>query len=173
MEHSALQTRFLLTIVGDDRPGLTRALSAALFEAGGNWLEGHLSRLGGKFVGAILVDLPPERTADLNARLTAESAGLKVEFHPVAEDRDSAEAVTLSLTSADRPGIVHELSLILARLGANIVELETSAEDGAWQGNPIFRATARLTLPAGLSHAALQEALEQLSGDLIVELEPA
>ncbi|TPE62163.1 amino acid-binding protein [Sandaracinobacter neustonicus] len=168
-----LHTRVLLTVVGDDRPGLTRALSAAIFESGGNWLEGNLSRLGGKFVGAILVDLPAERSADLRARLAADSAGLQVEIHPVGEDKTTAEAVTLSLTSADRPGIVHELSLVLARLGANIVELETSAEDGAWQGNPIFRATARLTLPAGLTHAALQEALEQLSGDLMVELEPA
>ena len=168
-----MQSNYLLTVVGDDRPGLTRALSAALFDVGGNWLEGHLSRLGGKFAGAILIALPTGHAADFTDRLARENTGLQFELHAAGEESEGGETVSLSLTSADRPGIVHELSLILARLGANIVELETSADDGAWQGNPIFRASARLTLPAGLSHAALQSELEQLSGDLIVELEPA
>ena len=44
-----MNSQFVLTIMGEDRPGLTSALSAAIFRCGGNWLEGHLSRLGGLF----------------------------------------------------------------------------------------------------------------------------
>ena len=169
-----MNSQFVLTIMGEDRPGLTSALSAAIFRCGGNWLEGHLSRLGGLFTGAVLVALPPERTADLLAALAApDLAVLKTELLPAREGNQPGSTLRLSLTSADRPGIVNELSLVLARLGVNIVELETSAAEGAWQGSPIFRASAQITLPAGLGHAALQEALEQLSGDLMVELEPA
>jgi glycine cleavage system regulatory protein len=168
-----MHSQYVLTVMGEDRPGLTSALSAAIFEAGGNWLEGHLSHLGGLFTGAVLVDLPPERSADLRTALGAPSlAGLKVDVHAARDAGDAGEAVALALTSADRPGIVHELSLILARLGANIVELETSAGEGAWQGSPIFRARVQLTLPPGLSHDRLQAALEELSGDLMVEMEP-
>ena len=38
---------FVLSVVGSDRPGLTKALATAVLSAGGNWLESHLSRLGG------------------------------------------------------------------------------------------------------------------------------
>ena len=47
----------VLSVVGSDRPGLTRALAAAVLAAGGNWLESHLSRLGGLYVGSVLVEL--------------------------------------------------------------------------------------------------------------------
>jgi glycine cleavage system regulatory protein len=37
----------------------------------------------------------------------------------------------------------------------------------------MFHARTRLTLPEGLTHAALQAALEELSGDLMVDFETA
>ena len=50
-------TRIVLSVMGSDRPGLTSALSEAVLAAGGNWKEGHLSRLGGLYVGSVLVEL--------------------------------------------------------------------------------------------------------------------
>ena len=47
----------VLSVVGSDRPGLTKALASAVLSAGGNWLESHLSRLGGLYVGSVLVEL--------------------------------------------------------------------------------------------------------------------
>lgn len=55
----------ILTVVGSDRPGLTRAIADAVYATGGNWLESHLSRLGGKYVGSVLVELPEERLDEL------------------------------------------------------------------------------------------------------------
>ena len=46
----------ILSVTGSDRPGLTQALAAAVLSAGGNWLESHLSRLGGLYVGSVLVE---------------------------------------------------------------------------------------------------------------------
>ncbi|MFY8143266.1 MAG: ACT domain-containing protein, partial [Caulobacter sp.] len=47
----------ILSVVGSDRPGLTEALAKAVLAAGGNWLESHLSQLGGLYVGSVLVAL--------------------------------------------------------------------------------------------------------------------
>lgn len=47
----------ILSVTGSDRPGLTQALAGAVLAAGGNWLESHLSRLGGLYVGSVLVEL--------------------------------------------------------------------------------------------------------------------
>ena len=41
----------ILSVSGSDRPGLTEALAGAVLSAGGNWLESHLSQLGGLYVG--------------------------------------------------------------------------------------------------------------------------
>jgi glycine cleavage system regulatory protein len=168
-----VETRILLTVIGADRPGLTEALAAAVLDAGGNWLESYLSRLGGKFVGSALVDLSPHGVDRLRANLQQSVASeLRVEIVPADEDIDPGELVELTLTGQDRTGIVHEISGVLARLGANIVELETRTDPSAWSGSDMFRARARLTLPQGLSHDALQLALEALSGDLMVDFEP-
>src|SRR5512146_458816 len=112
--------------MGADRPGLTEALAAGVLDAGGNWLESYLSRLGGKFVGSALVDLSPGGVERLRENLAKSVASaLRVELVPADEELDDGEVVELRLTAQDRPGIVHEISAVLARLGANIVELET------------------------------------------------
>jgi glycine cleavage system regulatory protein len=55
--------------------------SKAAIEVGGNWLESHLSRLGGKYVGSVLVDLPAERLSDLEeAMRKIDAIGVKVEL---------------------------------------------------------------------------------------------
>jgi glycine cleavage system regulatory protein len=169
-----VQTRILLTVMGADRPGLTEALAAAVLDAGGNWLESYLSRLGGKFVGSALIDLSPGGVDRLRENLAKSVASaLRVELVPADEEIDDGEVVELSLTAQDRPGIVHEISGVLAKLGANIVELETRTDPSAWSGAEMFHARTRLTLPEGLTHAALQAALEALSGDLMVDFEAA
>lgn len=168
-----MQTKILLTVMGADRPGLTEALAAAVLDAGGNWLESYLSRLGGKFVGSALIDLSPGGVERLRENLAKSAASaLRVELVPADEEIDDGEVVELRLTAQDRPGIVHEISAVLARLGANIVELETRTDPSAWSGAEMFHAKTRLTLPEGLTHDALQAALEALSGDLMVDFDP-
>jgi glycine cleavage system regulatory protein len=100
------------------------------------------------------------------------ASALRVELVPADEEIDDGEVVELRLTAQDRPGIVHEISAVLARLGANIVELETRTDPSAWSGAEMFHAKTRLTLPEGLTHDALQAALEALSGDLMVDFDP-
>ena len=46
-----MQTSFIITFIGDDRPGLVEQLSAAIEQSGGNWLESRMSHLAGKFAG--------------------------------------------------------------------------------------------------------------------------
>ena len=57
----------ILNVSGSDRPGLTEALAGAVLSAGGNWLESHLSRLGGLYVGSVRVELAADRIEALRA----------------------------------------------------------------------------------------------------------
>ena len=167
-------THVILSVIGSDRPGLTEALAGAVLASDGNWLESHLSRLGGKYVGSVLVALPAEKLETLRSRAAhVDAAGLTVEI-VVAGDAAQDTAGTplaLSLVGQDRPGIVLEVSAALARLDVNIDALETGIEGSAWSGSPLFRADARLRLPAGVSRADVQTALETVSGDMMVDFQ--
>lgn len=164
-------TPVILTVVGSDRPGLTKALADAVHAAGGNWLESHLARLGGRYVGSVLVDLPEGAQAALEAaarRIDAEGLSVTV-LAAVEQPALAGTMLRLELVGQDRPGIVREVTAVLAGLGVNIEDFDTSIEAGAQSGLPLFRATARLLVPAGTSTDAVGEALEAISGEIMVD----
>jgi glycine cleavage system regulatory protein len=163
-------TKIILTVIGSDRPGLTEALAAAVLAANGNWLESRLSRLGGKYVGSVLVELPDdgvETLRDHARRIDAD--GLKVEIVAAGDAAPRGTPMQFSLVGQDRPGIVREVSAALARLDVNIEELETGTEDGAESGIRMFKAEAQLLLPPGVGAADVQAALEAISGEIMVD----
>ena len=75
----------------------------------------------------------------------------------------------LTLSCQDRPGIVSEVTRVLADLGVNIEELDTGIENGAWSGERLFRANLRVALPVEVEADAVQRALETISGDMMVD----
>ena len=166
-----MTTRVILSALASDRPGLTSELAEAIQAAGGNWLESHLSRLGGSYVGSILVELPEGAREELERRVrTIDAAGLHVSIAPA--DRAAAETgplLAVDLIGQDRPGIVREVTAVLAQLGVNIESFDTAAEIGAWQGESLFRASALVALPDGVSADDVQQALEAISGEVMVD----
>ncbi len=162
----------ILSVVGSDRPGLTEALAAAVHSAGGNWLESHLSRLGGLYVGSILVEIDAPATERLRAAVRAVDAqGLEVRIVPGAETPSATgEAIDFRLVGQDRPGIVRQVTGILSNLGVNIETFETSLAAESYSGVPLFRMRARLRLPRGMQAGAVQSALEEISAEIMVDV---
>ena len=102
------RTSVVLTVIGDDRPGLVEQLASAISAHEGSWCESSMSHLAGKFAGIVCVDLPEARLDALNAALST-LPGLRVRAE--ASSPPSACAATrrlkLSLVGHDRIGIVH------------------------------------------------------------------
>ena len=168
-----MTSRMILSAIGEDRPGLTQALAEAVHGAGGNWLESHLSHLGGQYVGAVLVEIAEDRIAELEAAARrVDVRGLHVKVIRAGEGvaKARADVVKIDLVGQDRPGIVREVTAALAPLGVNIEDLITSTENSAWSGDRLFRASARLSLPAGVALDQVQDALEAISAEIIVDL---
>lgn len=167
-----MKTRVILSAVGSDRPGLTRTLAVAVAEAGGNWLESHLSRLGGLYVGSVLVELDAAAVPAFEAAIrSVDALGLTVSLMPAGDEPEvqAGDRLRLELVGQDRPGIVREVTTVLADLHVNIEDFVTSTEHGAWSGEPLFRAAARLALPPGLGNDELRAVLEALSGEIMVD----
>jgi glycine cleavage system regulatory protein len=166
-------TDLVLTLIGSDRPGLVEAVAEVVAAHGGNWLESRMARLAGKFAGILRIEVSSDKVAALQAALAAlDARGLKV----VGEPSGSADATTagrtldLELVGLDRPGIVREISQLLANSGANVEELSTDRTSAPMSGEMLFEAKARVRLPSNADLASLRGALERLASDLMIEV---
>jgi glycine cleavage system regulatory protein len=171
-----MRTTLLLTAIGTDRTGLVESLAQRIAKAGANWEESRLSRLGGQFAGIVLVTVDTERVEQLNASLRELAAsGLVVSSQPVKPPVTvpTGTRVRLSITGADRPGIVHDVSQILAERDINVDELESSISSAPMSGEAMFVARALLLVPPTLSLPDLRSALEVLGNELMVDLSAA
>jgi glycine cleavage system regulatory protein len=93
-----------------------------------------------------------------------------VEASPDAGAAAGRRAMDLDLVGLDRPGIVREISHALVEHGVNIEELTTDRTTAPMSGELLFRARARVHVPAQADLVALRTRLEQLAGDLMVEV---
>jgi glycine cleavage system regulatory protein len=162
----------ILSVVGSDRPGLTEALARAVLSVGGNWLESHLSQLGGLYVGSVLVEIEPDMADGLRSAVRAVDAeGLEVRIVPALGGAGAAgDALQFSLVGQDRPGIVRQVTAILSGLEVNIETFETRLSAEPNTGAPLFHMEARLRLPPGLPAKKVQAALEAMSGEIMVDI---
>lgn len=168
--HSSL----VITVLADDQPGIVEKLAGTIAAAGGNWLESSMSRLSGKFAGLLLISVPDNNQAALATALQAlESPALKISIETTGaalSDEETGSMVGVEIVANDRPGIVEEISRLLASAQINVVSLETFCESAPMSAEPMFHAQAYLQLPEATSVETLTDLLEQLSDDLMVEL---
>lgn len=164
----------VLTVLGDDRPGLVSALSAPINDNGGGWERSQFAHLAGKFAGILEVVIPDDK---VDALLTALTPLADAGLHITAERTDTSEApattarLTLELMGSDRPGIVAEISALLADNGIGIEELSTEVREAPMAGGMLFHAAAVLSAPEATSTDELRTALEALADELMVEIE--
>lgn len=163
---------FILTVLGDDRPGLVSAISAPMSAHGASWERSELSRLAGKFAGIVVVSVADARADALTAELRALSEqGLQVLVEPTEEAGDHETLrLSLDLLGADHPGIVAEISACLAAHHVNIEELSTDVREAPMSGGTVFQAHALLTAPLTTSTEELRSLLEGLADELMVEI---
>jgi glycine cleavage system regulatory protein len=162
----------ILTVVGPDRPGLVRALAGAVAARGGSWLESRMARLAGQFAGIVLVEAPASLADDLHA---LESEGLRITVQSAttgAPIPPASPRLALEVVGNDRPGIVRDISHVLAASLVNIEELATHVVSGSFSGETLFRVTAFLRAPDAAAVDAVRAGLEQLGNELMVDIQP-
>ena len=49
---------FLISVLGDDKPGLVDGLSKIILSSDGDWIESRMSSFEGKFAGILKVNVP-------------------------------------------------------------------------------------------------------------------
>ncbi len=162
----------VLTVIADDREGIVEQISQAVSQHGGNWMESSMARLAGKFAGILLVEIEPAKQAELEEHLAALSAqGIKITLEKSAPSPEQEAKIScIEIVANDRPGIVGEISTLLASNNVSLISLETFCESTPMSAGMMFYAHTYLQLPEAMTEEHLTAVLESLSDDLMVEI---
>jgi glycine cleavage system regulatory protein len=169
----AMVVSLVMTVIGRDRPGLVDAVASLVAEHGGNWLESRMSQLGGQFAGILRVEVAAAQEQSLvNALQRLQSQGLTVVVHSAASPspQTAPGLMALDIVGHDRPGIVRQISHALALHEVNVEELNTECVSAPMTGEVLFRAQAKLQIPAACNLEGLRRDLERIAADLIIDL---
>ncbi len=157
-----------VTVLGDDRPGIVADVTRALVGLQGNLEDSTMTLLRGHFAMVLLV-----RTGATVESVEAALAPLSADGSLVINARvlqDSTlsplggPSYALRVHGADRPGIVAAITGVVARNGANIVDLGTRLGDG------LYVLIAELQLPSEASVFGLGAELQDAAHKLGVEV---
>ena len=162
---------FMLTLVGEDQPGIVAETTAALYEAGCNLGEASMMRLGGNFSIMLMVHYDgDEARLRANIKEVADSLDLHAHLDPIRGQLHDHRIpdVRLSVYGADRAGIVAQVTQALAAAGLDICDLESDV--AGTDEKPIYVMHIEGHATAGIE--ALERALEKISDDIKVHLEP-
>ena len=167
-----MQKHYVLTLIGDDRPGLVESLATVVHQHQGSWLESRMANLAGKFSGILLVSVAASKSQEFEGKVKELSQlGLSIRATPTeSTEPNDRKQYNLSLLANDRQGILSELSLTLGKLGVNVEDLVTDCSPAPMSGEQLFHARAEISCPDGLSETELKDALELLADDLMVEI---
>ena len=164
----------VMTVIGPDRPGLVEMVAARVADNGGNWLESRMSHLSGQFAGIVRVEIDVAQIDTLAQAIRGlEDKGLRIviETEKASPERPAGNLAVLELVGQDRPGILHQISRVLATHRVNVEELASDRVSAPMDGTMLFQARATVLLPSETSVAALRADLERIASDLMVDVE--
>jgi glycine cleavage system transcriptional repressor len=155
-----------VTVLGHDRPGIIADVTGAVAGLGGNLEDSSMTLLRGHFAWTLIADL--DAGADLVAQRLSPLAeeGLVVSVLPLPVEPEHAAAgasYLLSVHGSDRPGIVSQLTRVLADAGGNVTDLTTRLAGG------MYVLLAEVDVPADADLPALQARVAGVARGLGVE----
>ncbi|QEH36796.1 glycine cleavage system transcriptional repressor [Aquisphaera giovannonii] len=162
-----MKKTFVLTLTGPDRIGFVEEVTRLLLERGGNVETSRMARLGGEFAVLVLVTLPSDSLARLDADLSALSArGYKVTKtpadYPGFEARAGWRPYRIAVEGADHEGIINGIARYLSEQGIDIESADSECAPGATSGVPLFAMTAKILVPPGLADKGWEDGLRQI-----------
>lgn len=162
----------LLSVIGDDRAGLVNALADAVSAHGGNWERSQLAELAGKFAGIVQVRVADDRADELVAALRPLAGLLEVAVHSTGDEpaAEPTTSVSIDLIGNDHPGIVRDVSAVLARHGISIERLLTETREAPMMGGRLFEAHLTAGVPQEFDLGGVQADLERLAAEILVDI---
>lgn len=151
----------MLTLVGQDKPGIVANITTALFDAGAKLGEASMMRLGGNFTIMLMVksDQSVEQL-EQSIESVVNKMALTSSFQNIEASLHQHEIPDTRITvyGADRPGIVAKATTCLLDAGFNILDLESDVAGS--EEEPIY--IMHIEGIAANGPDALEKAIDQI-----------
>jgi len=160
----------LLSISGKDRAGIVRDVSEVLLNVQANIEDSSMAVLRGRFTMMLIVELAEQSDVTaLKAALAAleQRTSLSVQSQILSDDEashipDEPDCV-VTVSGADKPGIVFAVTDAMAALGVSVADVSTRSRSDVYM--------MALEAVAGKQQDALTTKLEAVAKDLGVSIE--
>ena len=164
--------KMIISVLGNDRPGIIAAVTRILFEQDCNIENVSQTILQNEFSGIFIVGVPAQLSpADLHRQLDADLApmGLHVFEKPISTFDDTvlpvdSEPFVVTTKGPDRKGLVAGISATIARHSVNITNLQAVFKGGDEPGDNIM--IYEVDVPAGIDQAAFHRELRDTAESL-------
>ncbi|MCF7733616.1 MAG: hypothetical protein K9N23_18145 [Akkermansiaceae bacterium] len=163
-----------MSVIGEDRPGLMRAVSGLVADHGGNWLESRMCRLGGEFAGIVRVQVAEDEKAAFETAMRGlELQGLTVTLRPDSGGLapTDEQMIAFEIVGPDRPGIVRQMTAALAAQGVNVEEFSSEVFSAPMSGESLFNAHILIQIPEGCDLDSLCESIERSANELALDVD--
>ncbi|MFA7554365.1 MAG: ACT domain-containing protein [Spongiibacteraceae bacterium] len=168
-----MSTTLVFNFISVDKPGIVERISNTVSEHGGNWLESRMSQLAGHFTGITRVQTDRDRIEILRQALTSlNNDDLTITILPDLSSpiQLADRQLQLTLIGGDRPGIVRELTRALAARNINVIEMDTNVTSAPMTAEPLFQATATISVPSSQDMNELSDTFDEIANDLAVDI---
>lgn len=164
--------QLVLTVVGEDRVGLVEALAERIAAHGGNWERSELAELAGAFAGIVLVSVPDDRATELTGAVQELDGMLRVTTHAGSGQSTGGDGRDLRFTvlGNDRPGIVRDVTAAISSHALSIDGFHSRTLEAPMAGGMLFEADVEVRVPDDDAARRLTGALEQLAGEIQVDV---
>lgn len=151
---------YMLTLIGEDRPGIVAAVTQALYERGMNLGEASMLRLGGSFSIMLMVSGAADAAA-VESAVADVAGGLELRVHvdriTGGLHRHLVPNVQVTVSGADRAGIVAQVTGALAAAGLNILDLASDVAGS--EDRPVY-----IMQIAGLAEVPIEDLETAVAG---------
>ena len=154
----------MLTLIGADRPGIVAGVTRALYDQGLNLGETSMLRLGGNFTIMMMVSGgESEASLQENLKPVIESLGMCLHIDPIEASlhQHLLPNMQVTVSGADRAGIVAQVTGVLADNQCNILDLESDVAGSLEK--PVY--IMQIACIADVPLETVEQALESLRDD--------
>lgn len=172
-----MQNHFVISALGNNRPGLVHQLSKAVKDCGCNILDSRMAVLGGEFAVILLLAGTWDAIAKIESMIPRLEDSLDLTLisrrTEVRQKVANLMPYAVEVVASDRPGIVHDIAQFFSSRDINIEELFTGSYAAAHTGTPMFSLHVTISVPTNTSIAALRgefmDLCDQLNLDAVME----
>lgn len=171
------KNHYAIFVLGADAPGIVADISKVLYELGANINDSSHTIIGNQFAMLLLIttigSCKLEKVQEA-FNVVCENRNLTIHTHKLKEEdiyrkvTEPGQLCVIHLYGADKPGIVYQVTSLLARNKINITDLSTRRFGS--DDNPIYIMYLEADVPNEVDTKKLGQELKEIAQKLNVEI---